>query len=270
MTELNTLLMRISKNMDYTFDASADIVQLKLRGYNNRYGKLEGYNCQKCKNRGDFLCVDEQGMEYFKECKCMEIRKNIEKLEKSGLKDLSNRYTFENFDTDSEWQKKLKECAIGYAENPQGWFFIGGQVGCGKTHLCTAIVTNLIKKGKTARYMLWRDVIVPLKACVNDEEAYVKGINLLKTVDILYIDDFFKMPNSSPTSADINIAYEIINYRYNNSNLITIISSEKTVEDIIDIDGAIGSRIFERTKDNCLTVDMDSTKNYRLRGITNG
>ena len=42
------------------------------------------------------------------------------------------------------------------------------------------------------------------------------------------------------TQGDINIAFEIINYRYIN-DLITIISSELLLDEIINIDEATGS-----------------------------
>ena len=42
--------------------------------------------------------------------------------------------------------------------------FIGGQVGAGKTHLCTAMVGEFLKRGISAKYMLWRDDALKLKA----------------------------------------------------------------------------------------------------------
>ena len=266
MTELSAMLTRISKNMGFTFDTGADPVQLKIQSYNNRHGSLTGYDCPDCRNRGDFLCINEAGNEYFKDCKCMEIRRSINRMAKSGLSDLAKRYTFKNFKTDTDWQKGIKDRAMSYAKNPVGWFFIGGQVGCGKTHLCTAVSAKLMQDGYSVTFMPWRDAIVPLKANVNDDEQYLKVINPLKTVEVLYIDDFFKTPNGNPTAADINLAYEIINYRYNNSNLITIISSERSINEIMKIDLAVGSRIYERTKNNAVTVSRDAEKNYRTRG----
>ena len=64
--------------------------------------------------------------------------------------------------------------------------------------------------------MLWQDEITRLKANVMDELAHEKQMRQLKTVDVLYIDDFFKpivrdgVPGR-PTDADIRLAYELIN-----------------------------------------------------------
>ena len=193
----------------------------------------------------------------------MEIRRNMARVQKSGLADVIKRYTFESYKTNTDWRRALKERAEKYAENPVEWFFIGGQVGCGKTHLCTAITSKLMRDGKSVLYMPWCDAIVPIKANVNDEAAYLSLMRPLKNIEVLYIDDFFK---GSPTPADIKIAYEILNFRYNNSGLITIISSERTINEIMKLDLAVGSRIYERNKDNVLVVGRDSAKNYRTSG----
>ena len=47
---------------------------------------------------------------------------------------------------------------------------------------------------------------------------------------------------------------------------LTIISSECTIDDILDIDEAVGGRIFERAK--AFSLKPDKRRNYRLRGAT--
>ena len=82
---------------------------------------------------------------------------------------------------------------------------------------------------------------------------------------MLYIDDFFKTERGkSPTSGDINIAFELLNYRYINGQLITIISCERDVDEVMRIDEAVGSRIYERTRGNCVCIDSKPGRNYRL------
>jgi len=201
------------------------------------------------------------------ECKCMETRNTLKRIEKSGLSQLLDKCTFDSFNTDYEWQRNARAKAEMFLQNYQEhWFYAGGQVGSGKTHLCTAIVGTLLKQGKSARYMLWRDEIVPLKAMVTDGDEYTKVIDELKTVDVLYIDDFFKTERGkSPTTADINVAFELLNYRYINSKLVTIISSERMINDVLAIDEAVGSRIYQRSKNYCIGIDYDKAKNYRLK-----
>ena len=55
-------------------------------------------------------------------------------------------------------------------------------------------------------------------------------IELYKNVEVLYIDDLFKTGKSEgglqkPTAGDINLAFEIINYRYKATSVITVTSN---------------------------------------------
>lgn len=246
---------------------SEEYAQTKVDSFNNQEGKLEGYNCRFCKNKGEIMFL-RNGYETIRECKCMDVRRTIKRIERSGLKDLMKDYTFEKFIVSSDWQRKAKAMALSFLRDYENkWFFVGGQVGCGKTHLCTALVGAFIRSGKPAHYMLWRDEVVQLKAIVTDDEAYGKAIRKLKEIEVLYIDDFFKTERGKqPSTAEINIAFELLNYRYNNPRLVTIISSERLIDDIIDIDEAVGSRIYQRSKKYCMIVNYDRSKNYRLNG----
>ena len=60
------------------------------------------------------------------------------------------------------------------------------------------------------------------------------------------------------------MAFELINYRYNN-NLATVLSSELTVDQILFFDEAVGSRIYQRTKEYHWDIAKDPHKNYRLK-----
>lgn len=241
--------------------------KLKCDSYNSEKGNLTDYDCPKCMNRGNFYCFDAENKKmYLKQCDCIEVRRSLKRIKNSGLGDLFEMYTFENYISKSEWQSKIKGRAYDFLNNSNGnWFYIGGQVGSGKTHICTAIVAELLKSGIPSRYMLWRDEIVNLKSIITNDEEYFKKINPLKTEKVLYIDDLFKTERGKyPTTAEINIAFEILNYRYINRNLITIISSESSINNLLDIDEAVGSRIYERSKYYCTYIEPDRTKNYRL------
>ena len=158
---------------------------------------------------------------------------------------------------------------MDYAKNPEGWFYLGGQSGCGKTHLCTAICREFLLEGKQVIYMLWRDDIAKIKGFATDPEERQKLMERFKTAEVLYIDDLFKTGKNpdgydpKPTAADINAAFEIINYRYCNPKLLTIISSELNEDELMDIDEAVGGRIFERSKS--FSIAKDRSRNYRMR-----
>ena len=73
--------------------------------------------------------------------------------------------------------------------------------------------------------MPYRDNIISLKQNMMDEEYYRKSINKFKKAKVLLIDDLFK---GSITGSDVNIMFEIINYRYLNG-LPLIVSCERVL-----------------------------------------
>ena len=237
-----------------------DLVEAKVQAQNSAKGELNYYDCHKCLNRG-FVAHRRGDTVVTCECDCMPIRRSLRNIAKSGLTGLLDRYTFERYTTPENWQQSAKAMAQEYALNPDGkWFCAFGAVGAGKSHLCTAICVELLARGIEVRYMLWRDESVMLKATVNEAHTYSEAINRLKNVDVLYIDDLFK--GKAPTPADINLAYEILNHRYA-GNKATIISSELTMANFLDIDQGVGSRIYERSRG--YVAEFSGQKNQRLR-----
>jgi len=136
-----------------------------------------------------------------------------------------------------------------------------GQVGSGKTHLSLAIANELMDGGVGVVYMPFRDVIIKVKQNIMDEVYYHQVMNRYKNARVLLIDDLFK---GSISKSDINIVFEIINHRYFN-NLPIIVSTEKSFEELIEIDEAIGSRIIEMCK-GYLVVMKGNKLNYRIYG----
>ncbi|MBQ1393134.1 MAG: hypothetical protein IIY81_06320, partial [Lachnospiraceae bacterium] len=72
---------------------------------NSAEGKLGYYNCEKCKNKGVIYYRAENGEELFRDCECLKIRNSIRLVEKSGLKNVLKKYTFETFKTDTEFTR---------------------------------------------------------------------------------------------------------------------------------------------------------------------
>ena len=92
-----------------------------------------------------------------------------------------------------------------------------------------------------------------------DGEEYQSRIRPFKTVPVLYIDDFLK---GGHTEADLRLAFEILNARYNDSSLRTIISSEMSLFDVLGLDEATGGRIYERAKGYVIEAPKE---NWRLK-----
>jgi DNA replication protein DnaC len=241
-------------------------IDVQIQRYNEEEGYLKGKDCRSCKNKGYIMILDE-GYTALKPCDCLKQRQNKVNADQSGMKKMIEDYTFETFKAKEMWQRLIKETAQAFVQDKAHWFFIGGQVGSGKTHICTAIVNELLKQGKQALYMLWRDEVIKLKANAMEGKEYMKLIEPFKTKEVLYIDDLFKTEKGkSPTTADINIAFEILNARYRDKNLITIISCEKIIKELIAIDEAIGSRIYEMSRSYFVELNPNELMNMRTRG----
>lgn len=241
--------------------ALTDLTSMLSRAdaYNAAPSGMTDIDCPICKNKG-YIVREENGALFSRKCECMIKRSNLKRIERSGLSDQLAYCTFDTYETPHDWQKQALFKAKAFTGEQGKWFYMGGTSGSGKTHLCTAIAGWFIRQGKETRYLQWRSDIPKLKAAVNDREYYEHTLGDFATVPVLYIDDFFK---GNITEADINIAYELINARYINRAGVTIISSEKNLEDLLNIDEAIGGRIVERSRGYAIKTP---TYNWRLKG----
>ena len=226
---------------------------------------ITSYKCNKCKDKLFIIQEDDTA----KECECRQLRIAEEKLKASGISEEFRKKTFDNFNYEKSVKvmEAFKNAKI-YSKDfekirstrKNSIMFIG-QVGSGKTHLAIAISNVLLDKGIGVIYMPYRDSITILKQSMMDEENYQREMNKYKNAQVLLIDDLFK---GKITDSDINIMYEIVNYRYF-KNLPIIVTSEKVIDELIKIDEAIGSRLYEMSKDNVVTM-LGNKLNYRIYG----
>lgn len=241
----------------------AERLEMEINIYNESEGDLniDGIDCTLCKNKG-YVMKNKDGYKTLYPCNCMIGRRSKLLIQKSGLGKLLALYTMDTYQCSRSWQYDIKKLAMKYADDYKNkWFYIGGQVGCGKTHICTAMVSILIDKGVEIKYMVWKDEIKKIRMASFDDHP-IDMIEKWKRVPILYIDDFFQS-DSKPHTNEIDLAWEILNYRYNN-HLSTIISTEYDIDVILSINEAVGSRIAEMTKGYCINISRDVTKNLRL------
>lgn len=249
-----------------------DLEQRKVDIFNSRPGDLPGLECPICRNKGRVMRL-VYGYKVVSECECMAARRSMDRLGKSGLGELLEKCTFESYQTPLPWQQAAKKLAMDYSKHPGGrWFVAAGCSGGGKTHLCTAICKALMDAGMETRYMLWVDESRRLKAFSNDDAQFQHLIRPLKTVRVLYIDDLFKPRTEedkytgkrfkvTATAADISLAFEIINTRSITRDRITVISTELSLDEIMKMDAALGSRLYQSSKGCYLYLSGD--KNWR-------
>ena len=221
--------------------------------------------CKKCNDLG-VIIYEQDGEEFAKICDCVKAKKSLLRLKSSGLDKLLDKYTFDRYKADFGYQKEFLAKARKYLGEKEKWFLAVGQSGAGKSFICTAICGELLKQGKEVRFMSWLTESVKIKQNINNAEVYEPIMDDYKSCEVLYVDDLFKSDNSAtPSSADIKIANEIFNYRYNNA-LRTLVSSERTIAQLIEIDQAVVGRIIEMSEPY-ITQFVGCEKNYRLRNF---
>lgn len=230
--------------------------------------------CEICGGTGWIEWEDDNGYLFAKPCKCELERRYKERLQQSNLSKAEEQ-TFDTYNARYPWQIKIKESAEKYTRDVISsmdpartaqpiiapWFYIGGQVGAGKTHICTAICSELINAGKWVRYDKWPDVAASLKGLRNTAEFSAK-MSTYTTAKVLYLDDLFK---GSCTKSDIQLAWQLIDARYAGGRP-TIISSEMFSNDLIRLDEALGSRIKEMARGYMHNLIRDRERNQRMTG----
>lgn len=233
-------------------------------GTNQDKSKLfDIYDCKVCRNKFKTAFLNSEHEFTLKICECMNIRKSLFNIDKSGLTEELKSKTFETYEVTSDWQNTCKSIALKYVSqySSGAWLFAGGQSGSGKTHLCTAVCNELLKKGVAVRYILWREIIQKLSSNRFSDD-YQNILNDISKADVIYIDDFLK---SFEPKKELNWAFEIINARYTQKKP-TIISSEMQINDIDTLDSAVAGRISERSKGFKIQINKNSDRNYRLKG----
>ena len=171
---------------------------LQEYGYPSDYTDPK-YECQKCKDTG------------YTEVMCECFRKALvkEMLNASGIKDLIERQTFDNFNlsyyTDRRMAQNYAELRAFKAEG-DNYLMLGG-TGLGKTHLSSAVAGNIINLGKWVIYIPSTDLMSDY-----ENERFNKGESTEKYVncDLLITDDLGTEVGNQFT---VSALYSLINTR---------------------------------------------------------
>lgn len=195
-------------------------------------------------------------------------------MDKSGLGELLETRTFDNYIAIEEFQKAIKQTAIDYTKaflsGERDSFALLGQSGMGKTHVMVAVARKLIDANINVKYYLADEIIQTLQSCKYDEENYNREFSKIANVGVLFIDDLFKSSiksyynKESIDTNDLKEIFKVINYRYN-KKLPILLNSEIHFERFKDLDQAIIGRINEMCNyEYLLSIKPDAGKNYRL------
>ncbi len=211
-------------------------------------------NCPICHGIGFVrrdLPIDDPDFGKMEICSCR--LEKMKKLSEEHLYDISNieyfrSMTFENFNihgrtNEKDSNKSLEvafQSAKSYASQPNGWLYLTGKFGCGKTHLAAAIANEIIKSGTRTLFLTVPDLLDWLRfAFAGEDTTFEERFSEIRDVPFLVLDDLGTQ-NSTPWAEEK--LFQIINHRYVN-HLPTVITSNL---DIAEIDERISSRINDR------------------------
>lgn len=232
---------------------------------NGRTGQK--YKCEKCRDTQVQFFRDETGHERARDCECAAKLNAMRLVRASGLNEEDTKLKISDYKVENDAQKRCVSIVADFMRVSKGIRFdtsnsmlLSGKPGKGKTMLAIVTMNHLLNQGDKVLYVSYRDKIMEIKQRVLDREYYQSEMQKLKDIEVLIIDDLFK---GKITEADINIVMELINYRYQKRKAI-VVSTEKTIDELTDIDEALGSRIVQMCKGHIVIFD-DSIPNYRLK-----
>jgi DNA replication protein DnaC len=219
--------------------------------------------CQICKGTGYLRADVPYGHPQFgKPIACACKQAEWAEKRKQQLATMSNLEAFRDKDfTNFNWrvpgvQEAFHE-ARAFAQNPEGWLFLVGPNGCGKTHLAAAIANQCLLHEMAVLFVTAPDLLDHLRATFapTSPVAYDEMFWRVRGAEILVIDD---IGAELPTPWAGEKLFQLINHRYN-LRLPTVITA--------NADGlkALDTRICSRLADKALVqaVMMDQAGDYR-------
>lgn len=258
-------------NIPYTPQAENHASELS-----NSARRLE--QCKTCTKQGkeaiNCYCSKvtfENGSYYFSSGNCPRaknylIQERINRL--TNISGISNKFkacTFSNFKPTVQTQIAYTKCiefVKNYKDNIRG-LRLAGTCGCGKTHLASAILNNLISKNIPCMYVVVPELLDSLRIGFNDKEVLKRAtekIELAKKVNVLMLDDLGAEHSTDWAKEQL---YLLINARYEN-DLTTIITTNLLSQELFK---QLGNRIMSRIVEMTTAVTIKGASDYRLNNL---
>ncbi len=219
--------------------------------------------CPRCKGAGYLRANVPFGHPNFGKpiaCECKEAEKKEKRRQQ--LRDMSNMDAFRHCDFRSfnphlPGTQEAFQAALGFAQNPEGWLFLIGPNGCGKTHLAAAIANQSLEEGAVVLFAVVPDLLDHLRAAFapNATEVYDQLFAKMREAELLILDDLGAQQSSSWANEKL---FQLLNYRYNMGMPTVITANPKGLQ-------GVDERIRSRLSDISLveTVVLERAKDYR-------
>ena len=229
-------------------------------GYPSDYTEVH-YTCPDCHDTG---YIDT------KMCRCLREALIRENLKSSGIGNLIETQSFDNFDlshyreSEEDFRRMTQnfEAAKSYAENfpaKRGNLLLIGPTGTGKTHISTAIAKTVISQGFDVLYDSIQNILSAFeydrfRAGYGQEEPTAKKY---LDVTLLVIDD---LGTEFTNAFTVSVLYNLLNERANRG-LSTVISTNLSVKKLTEI---YEDRIYSRMIGSQYQILQFTGKDYRL------
>ena len=218
---------------------------IKSLGYPEDHTDVH-YSCKDCSDTGFINGT--------KMCHCFREALVKATIASSGIGDLIDKQTFDNFDL--EWYKDDSEAYEAMRSN----LLLIGKTGTGKTHISTAIAREIISLGFDVVYDSAQNIISDFEADkfrsgYGTEPKSAKYLDC----DLLIIDDLGTEFQSSFT---VSCLYNLINTRHNRG-LATIISTNLSPDELVK---KYEDRIYSRLVGHGTHVLLFRGKDRRIFG----
>ena len=233
--------------------------------------KCKGYPCHKTDNRG-FIPVIQVDSRWglavaLAVCKPYEERQQQVTLDQKFLHSgIPTRYlgkTYADYDVD-DLNRSAVEFAKKVLPEKNSGAYLYGDVGTGKTFLAALVAQEFIKAGKSVLFTNVADLLMEFYAIyrgtskADEQELF----NALYTADLVVLDDF---GIEKPTLFVGTTLCEILDARYNRSDVTTLITSNYSLREIKqrlndprdgkDDDLCLnGSRVYDRCIEICKPI----------------
>lgn len=160
-----------------------------------------------------------------------------------------------NFIIDKPWQQSVLHKLSKWNVKDKNWILLSGGPGTGKTHLVSAIVNSLLSQGYEVMYARFSEVMDSVRS--RDYSL----MQACRCVPILFLDDLYK---GNITPFELKETADLIDYRGVNK-MITLITTEKSPQELIETDQATTGRIIRNCNDFWAVFPRGLTADYRLQ-----
>lgn len=212
------------------------------------------WHCGTCKAEADQAAIDTQ--------RAHETRvENARRIANSGLRGRFLDCTFDNFEAKTADQRQALETVWDYFAKPDGFMWLVGPVGTGKTHLAAAGVRYACEIiGSQAVMLSVRQLIRDLRATWEKDAEHTESqrIEYFGTVPLLVLDE---VGVGFGSDAELTQLFDVLDWRYTEKRPTVMLSNLAPS----GIKAAIGERIYDRMREGAQLLRFE-WKSHRVAG----